>query len=114
VTSPCVIVTLGHRGCCARANGALLLQAGFPVLAVDSTGAGDTFCGTLVGALGRGEPVAHAIRTACAAAALACARLGAQSSIPSRAEVAALLDSAVDRKRALLDELAAHCGFEHA
>ncbi len=114
IKAPCVIVTLGARGCCARANGALMLQGSFAVDAVDSTGAGDTFCGTLVGAMACGESIAQALRTACAAASLACARLGAQSSIPTRAQVAALLESAGDGRGAALDELATYCGFEHA
>src|SRR5258708_15205082 len=45
---PCVIVTLGARGACARVNGTFVLQPGFHVTPVDTTAPGDTFCGTLV------------------------------------------------------------------
>ena len=108
---PCVVVTMGARGCCARADGKILLQSSFAVDAVDTTAAGDTFCGTLVAALGRGDPLARALREAAAASALACTRLGAQSSIPARAEVRALLASDAERGGGAIDELAVHCGW---
>ncbi len=88
---PCVIVTLGARGCIARRQGELLRQTAFTIHAVDTTGAGDTFCGTLVAAMGRGESLPVALREASAASAIACSRLGAQSAIPTRAEVETLL-----------------------
>ncbi|WP_130619797.1 ribokinase [Dyella amyloliquefaciens] len=87
----CVVVTLGARGCLARANGERFVQPAFAIDPVDTTGAGDTFCGTLVAALSRGLPLTGALRHATAASALACTRLGAQAGVPSRAEVDALL-----------------------
>lgn len=91
VPVPCVIVTLGARGCLARVNDTVLLQRGFRIDPIDTTAAGDTFCGALVAALADHEPMADALLAATAASALACTRLGAQSSIPNRAEVLALL-----------------------
>ena len=88
-----VIVTLGARGCLARTPDGRLQQSGFVVDAIDSTAAGDTFCGALVAALHRGEPLAHGLRLASAAAAIACTRLGAQSSIPTFDEVRTFLAS---------------------
>ena len=88
---PCVIVTMGAHGCIARYQGDFFRQPAFTIDAVDTTGAGDTFCGTLVAAMGRGEPMPAALREASAASAIACSRLGAQSAIPTRAEVEALL-----------------------
>ena len=115
IAVPCVIVTLGARGCCASANGdgkdALLLQPAFPVDAVDTTAAGDTFCGVLVAVLGRGAALAEALREASAASALACTRPGAQASIPTRAEVDALLASNADRRAGALEALADACGL---
>lgn len=111
IAVPCVVVTMGARGCCARADGKILLQSAFAVEAVDTTAAGDTFCGTLVAALGRGDPLPRALREASAASALACTRLGAQSSIPSRAEVRALLAQGAERGGDALDELAGYCGW---
>lgn len=96
VRAPRVVVTLGARGCLARADGARLRQHGFAVAAVDTTAAGDTFCGVLVAALAQGDGFETALRRACAASALACTRPGAQTSIPSHAEVEALLHTAAD------------------
>lgn len=108
---PCVIVTMGARGCCARTADGTLLQSAFAVDAVDTTAAGDTFCGALVAALGRGGSLADALREASAASALACTRLGAQSSIPTRAEVDAMLASGADRRPDVIDDLTAYCGL---
>ncbi len=86
-----VVVTLGARGCLLWHAGQMTNVPAFAVPVVDTTGAGDTFCGTLVAALSAGQPMAAAVRRASAAAALACTVLGAQSSVPSRAAVDELL-----------------------
>jgi ribokinase len=91
---PCVIVTLGDRGSCVRTPEGLFTQAAFPVNAVDTTAAGDTFCGAFVAALSEGAALPEAVRVASAAAAIACTRLGAQPSIPTRDDVLAFLRSA--------------------
>ncbi len=88
---PCVVVTLGERGSCARIGGEVITQGGFAVDAVDTTAAGDTFCGVFVAGLARGLPMETALREANAAGALACTRPGAQDSIPTHAEVQAFL-----------------------
>lgn len=106
---PGVVVTLGPRGCYAQIEGRALLQPGFRVDAIDTTGAGDTFCGALVAGLASGMKLDEALRRACAASALACMRLGAQTSVPTREDVDALLggDNAMTTSR---DALAAYCG----
>ena len=91
---PCVIVTLGARGCLARVDQRIVLQPAFKISPLDTTAAGDTFCGTLVADLARGATLDHALLAASAASALACTRLGAQSSIPDHADVSALLADA--------------------
>jgi ribokinase len=91
---PRVIVTLGARGCCARDGGEVLMQPGFAIDPIDTTGAGDAFCGVLVAALAQDAPLVDAMRRACAASALACTRIGAQSGIPTREEVDAMLATA--------------------
>ncbi len=88
---PTVVVTLGADGCRALHGGAFVHQPAFAVQAVDTTAAGDTFCGTLVAAMSRGEAFPAALRFASAAAALACTVLGAQTSIPARADVLSFL-----------------------
>jgi ribokinase len=61
------------------------------VKAVDTTAAGDVFNGALAVRLAEGAGLAEAVRFAHAAAAISVTRLGAQPSIPSRREIAALL-----------------------
>jgi ribokinase len=58
---------------------------------VDTTGAGDTFCGVLVAALSQGADMPAALKLASAAGALACTQMGAQSSIPTQQAVAQLM-----------------------
>jgi len=91
---PCVIVTLGARGCLARIDDQILVQPAFSISPVDTTAAGDTFCGTLIARLAQAEPLQQALLAASAASALACTRLGAQSSIPDHADVQTLLADA--------------------
>ena len=82
---PAVAVTLGARGCIYRERGGpSFLIPTFPVAAVDTTGAGDTFAGALAVALAEGRPVEAALRWAMAAAALSAQREGAVPSIPYR------------------------------
>jgi ribokinase len=109
---PCVIVTLGVRGACARNDGQFHLQSAFHVAAVDTTAAGDTFCGALTAALARGMSLPQSLRRASAAGALACTRLGAQSSIPAQSEVDEFLGADATTNAAdALRELAAYCGL---
>jgi ribokinase len=108
---PCSVVTLGARGCCAREKGTFHLQPAFRIDAVDTTAAGDTFCGALASALCSAIPLPQSLRRASAAAALATTRVGAQSSIPTSDEVDALLRTHDDGRHGALDDLAAYCGL---
>lgn len=82
-----VIVTLGSGGAfLLNASGAWHVPA-FRVRAVDTTAAGDVFCGALAVAAAGGEVTTDALRFASAASALSVTRPGAQSSIPARREV---------------------------
>ena len=108
---PAVVVTLGARGCCARIGGQYLMQPAFPVTPVDSTGAGDTFCGVLVASLSEGNGMAAALRRASAASALACTHRGAQSSIPTRDAVAQFLHHQTATTPEQLSQLTGFCGL---
>jgi len=86
-----VVLTLGAGGIVhADANGARHAPA-LSAQAVDSTGAGDTFVGSLAAGLALGLSAAEALRQGQAAAAISVTRHGAQPSMPMRAEVQARL-----------------------
>lgn len=108
---PCVVVTLGHNGCCARRDGEFSVQPAFSVTSVDTTAAGDTFCGVLVAALSKQKSLPQALRLATAAGALACTRLGAQTSIPTQAEVELFLQNVPQTTAAQELGLKKFCGF---
>ena len=88
-----VILKLGPDGCFVAADAFTGAIASFPVQAVDTTAAGDTFNGALAAGLAEGMPLPIAARFANAAAALSVTRPGAQSSIPGREEVLSFLDA---------------------
>ncbi|MEU9758407.1 ribokinase [Streptomyces sp. NPDC047985] len=85
---PEVVVTLGAKGClyAARDRESVLLPAP-EVTVVDTTGAGDTFVGTLAVALGEQRPAPEALAWATSAAALCVQRPGASVSMPYRSEI---------------------------
>ena len=87
-----VAITLGARGACLYRGGALIAEAAPPpVVAIDSTGAGDAFVAALTVALLEGQEANAALAFACVAGALTATRSGAQPSLPWRAEVEARL-----------------------
>lgn len=84
-----VAVTLGAQGALCWADGIRHESPAWPVAVVDTTAAGDTFCGALAAALDRRRGLETAIEFAAAAGSLACTRFGAQSSIPDLAAIEA-------------------------
>ena len=87
-----VALTLGAEGAVLLQGGRELARARAPaVRAVDGTGAGDAFCAALVIALLEERAHQQALERACAAGALAASKFGAQTSLPTAAEVDALL-----------------------
>ncbi|MEJ0055948.1 MAG: ribokinase [Bacteroidota bacterium] len=82
-----VILTLGGRGCIVKSENINQFIPAFQVTAVDSTAAGDTFCGALVAQLSTGKELIEAVRFSTAAAAICVTRRGAQPSIPGKQEV---------------------------
>lgn len=83
-----VIITMGEQG-------ALLVEEGknpgmvssYNVRAIDTTAAGDAFCGALAAAFAAGETLANAVRFGCAAGALATTKMGAEPSLPNKLEI---------------------------
>jgi len=86
-----VIVKLGDQGCVFCGPDRTFASPPFPVHAVDSTAAGDTFNAALAVSLAEGAEMEAALRFANAAAAISVTRAGAQTSAPARAEVESLL-----------------------
>jgi ribokinase len=85
------IITLGSEGALVAGREVRERVSAFPVIPVDTTAAGDTFCGAFAAAIVEGKSLREAATFASAAAALCVTRLGAQASIPSRGEIEALL-----------------------
>jgi ribokinase len=86
-----VVVKRGDQGSVYCGPDRTVVTPPFPVQAVDSTAAGDTFNAALAVALGEGVEMERALRFANAAAAISVTRAGAQTSAPSRADVESLL-----------------------
>ena len=84
-----VVVTRGEAGAEAATAAGIIAVPAFAITPVDTTGAGDCFCGVLCAGLDRGLTLEAAMRRASAAAAIACTRAGASS--PVAAETDALL-----------------------
>jgi ribokinase len=86
-----VIVTLGSDGAVVFSGGQATPTAAPKVDPVDTTGAGDAFCGALADALSRGMSLEDSARWAVAAGASAVTRQGAQTAMPTADDVALLI-----------------------
>lgn len=87
-----IVMTLGADGAWLLSDKGEATVPGRPVPAVDATGAGDCFNGALAVALSEGKPLEEAVQWATVAASISVTRLGAQPSLPTRAEVEEALD----------------------
>jgi ribokinase len=81
------VITLGSKGVYYLSADSSGFVPSFVVDAIDSTAAGDTFCGSLSVALLEDKKLPEALKFANAAAALCVTRLGAQSSVPLRRDI---------------------------
>jgi len=82
-----VIITLGSLGVFVKEKDNYFEIAAEKVVAVDTTAAGDTFCGALCVGISEKMSLSEAVRFACRAAAISVTRMGAQASIPFRQEI---------------------------
>jgi ribokinase len=85
-----VVVTMGADGALLVADGVPVHVAPPEVVPVDTTGAGDAFCGGLAEALARGEGLEASVRRAVRVGALATTRVGAQTGFPTRDDLTGL------------------------
>lgn len=90
-----VIVTLGARGVMVHTDDGARHVPAMTVTPVDTTAAGDAFCGSLAARLGTGATLDEAVDYARAAAALSTTVAGAVPSLPRRADVDAFLDASM-------------------
>lgn len=82
-----VLLTLGNKGCLFKNRNELLRVPAFSVKAVDTTAAGDTFCGALATGISKNRCMQDVLEFASAAAAISVTKLGAQPSIPNKEEI---------------------------
>ncbi|ADQ16149.1 ribokinase [Leadbetterella byssophila DSM 17132] len=82
-----VVVTLGGLGALIKEGSSYYRVEAEKVEAMDTTAAGDTFCGTLCVGLSEGMSIEEAVRMACKASAITVTRMGAQASLPYRHEL---------------------------
>lgn len=84
-------VTDGAKGVFSHEGGEIVHYPAFPIMPVDTLGAGDVWHGAFALAIGRGYSLAQAIRFASAAAAIKCTRPGGGTGTPNAAELATFL-----------------------
>jgi ribokinase len=90
-TDKVICVTLGKRGIVALIEGCPHVDLGRAVKAIDSTGAGDCFVGAVAALLADGQPLRSTLGLANIAASICVQRMGAAPSMPTIAEVRAVL-----------------------
>ncbi len=88
-----ICVTLGKRGVLALIEGRPLIIPGNTVRVLDTTGAGDCFVGAVAAQLAGGKSIREALAYANAAASICVQRMGAAPSMPTAAEVEAVLST---------------------
>ena len=86
-----VVVTLGAEGAIGLCGGKRFRRAAIPVEAVDTSGAGDVFCGVVAALWHAGMALPEAVGMAVEAAALAVTRPGTFESCPGRGEMQAIM-----------------------
>ena len=82
-----MVITLGAKGVIAVSHIETIVVFGIAVEVVDTTGAGDCFCGALAASFSNGYDMRDALQFAVTAASLAVTRHGAGPSMPKRNEI---------------------------
>lgn len=88
-----VVITLGDLGALVCENGLFHEVKAVKVEAIDTTAAGDTFCGALCVGISEGKTIVDSVKMAAKASALTVTKMGAQSSIPYRSELSTLVET---------------------
>ena len=87
LTGQSIVVTLGADGTLAVHESSVLRVPALPISPIDTVGAGDAFTGAFTAALDAGETFHQAMRWGSVAGGLACLETGAQSALPTRAQI---------------------------
>lgn len=87
LTDQSIVVTLGADGTLAVHENSVLRVPALPISPIDTVGAGDAFTGAFTAALDAGETFLQAMRWGNVAGGLACLETGAQSALPTRAQI---------------------------
>jgi len=88
-----VVITLAENGSLYRDKQDEIYTPAFKVNAVDTTAAGDAFCGAFATVLAEGKPISYCLKFASAAGALAATKAGAVPSLPNSDEILSMLAS---------------------
>jgi ribokinase len=88
-----VIITLGEQGSVYLDQEKELFTPANKVKAVDTTAAGDAFCGAFATAISENKPVEYALKFASAAGGLAATKAGAVPSLPTQQEILSMITS---------------------
>lgn len=86
-----IVLTVGDSGVLCQQGDAVYRHGVYDVPVVDTTAAGDTFCGYFIAGLAQGQPMGQVLETASAASSISVSRAGASDSIPCKAEVETFL-----------------------
>jgi ribokinase len=85
-----VVITLGSQGALIKEYAEYHFVEAYKVDALDTTAAGDTFCGSVCVGLSESRSILDSVKFAARAAAITVTRMGAQASIPYRSELSSL------------------------
>jgi len=88
-----VIITMAEKGAIYVGKDKVIKQPAYKVSPIDTTAAGDAFCGGLVSELARGKDMESALKFAAAAGGLATTKSGATPSLPTENEIRSLQKS---------------------
>ena len=88
-----VVITLGEQGSLYLDSQSNIYTPAFKISAIDTTAAGDAFCGAFATAIANGSPIEYALKFATAAGAIAATRAGAVPSLPTNSEILSMLAS---------------------
>lgn len=88
-----VVITLGDKGSLYADKQQEIYTPAFKVSPLDTTAAGDAFCGAYATALATGSSIEYALKFATAAGAIAATRAGAVPSLPTNSEILSMLAS---------------------